>query len=101
MSERATDTDGSAARGTKDDRQPSRLQQTGTGGVLGLVIGLADWGIKCHTAGHYVPPDNALVEIGGSIVGVPFALWFGDVFSTIGDIITDWLHNLKQKGIKP
>lgn len=81
--------------GTAADRKPSQLQRTGSGGVLGLVIGLADWGIRCSSVGHYLPPDNALVEIGGSIVGVPFALWLGDIFTTLGDIITERLNKFK------
>lgn len=86
------------ASGSAEDRKPSQLQRTGSGGLLGLVIGLADWGIRCQAAGHYQPPDNALVEIGGSIVGVPFALWLGDVFSTIGGIITDRLDRFRNQG---
>lgn len=85
MSDTTMDRPGSAA-----DRKMSPAGATAYGAILGLVTGSADWLIlNCYAGGqwHYVPPSQQLIEVAAPIVFLPAALWFGQVFSIIGDII--------------
>lgn len=95
--------------GSPDDRKPSTANAVSYGALLGLVTGAADWLIlDCYAGGHwagghwagghwhYVPPSQQLIEVAAPIVFLPAALWMGQAFSVIADIIMRRLKRADQ-----
>ena len=73
--------------GSPSDRKFTTLQAIATGTAGGLTIGICDWLVQCFQAGHIVAPSQQLIEVGSPIIVLPVGLWFGRVFSLIGDIV--------------
>lgn len=89
MSDTTIDRPGSAA-----DRKTKTSDATKYGALIALVTGMGDWMfLQCYTGGHwhYVPPTQTLIEMAAPLILLPVALWFSNVFSIIGDIITNRL----------
>ncbi len=81
--------------GSPADRKVTTTVATATGAAAGVVIGLSDWlFIQCFVGGHwhYVPPSEGLVSTAAPIILLPVALWFANIFTIIGDIITNRLR---------
>lgn len=81
--------------GSASDRKMSTVNAVANGAAAGLTIGLSDWFfLQCFSTGHFqwVSPSKDLIEVAAPILILPLGLWFGRVFSLIGDIIVNRLQ---------
>lgn len=63
--------------------------------MLALTTGVGDWlFLQCYTGGHwhYVPPSQTLIEMASPLILLPLVFYIVQVFSLIGDIITNRLE---------
>lgn len=86
--------DSSSRSGSAADRKITTTNAVATGAAGGLTIGFCDWlFLQCMIGGHFhfVAPSQQLIEVAAPILVLPIVLWFGNIVSLIGRIITNRL----------